>query len=247
MKTVFILVITSLGMFTSYSRGETGSESSVELAYNAWTNYLAREVFPATATNLFLKSFDVYENKHFHAIVENGVRALPFLVEKMPENGLLAEAFSKITKYRYAVYRTGDEPGHRTWLVEGHPEARSGSGPPDEVAILMAWWSEWRFETSILFDKWDSEYNSALARNDVVARTNAIKKIRDLGIPVLPYLVNQIERTPSYLPLVAELSEHPFPHSTRPDQIKRWWEQNKKKYVLPSKEETRKGDIPPFE
>ena len=84
-------------------------------------------------------------------------------------------------------------------------------------------------------------------KGDYLTATNNLVRIQELGIPVLPLLVEHYSEAPEYLSIIENLSSQHFPQKVSPNQLGDWWKQNEKLFFLPSKEETDRIEIPPFE
>ena len=75
----------------------------------------------------------------------------------------------------------------------------------------------------------------------------AYRRIVDLGIPVLPYLVEHVGEQPEFVAAISELSGEALPQNATAADCRQWWEENKQKFELPGREETsppQDGDQP---
>jgi len=210
-----------------------------------------------------------WENSAFLAIVELGPPAVPYMIEQVREHGrTYGGALGRITKWRYHVDREEPVTGDYVWHVREFPEIRKDTGPPDYRVVVIHWWDHGRRQTPAKFEEAYREWMALLRKGEVrnrplwreevvyypesVARRkvntplgDAYEAMRDLGIDVLPLIVEKLRAGEfSLLPLLAELTDGwafngavaGVPLDAEAQFAIGWWERNKDKWLLPPPE-----------
>ena len=59
------------------------------------------------------------------------------------------------------------------------------------------------------------------------------RQIVNLGLPVLPCLVDVVDEHAEFIAAVSELTDGALPKNAKPDECKAWWEENKERFTLP--------------
>jgi len=153
-------------------------------------------------------------SQEFQEIVELGTKILPLLVEKIdnnPEDFHLEIAIRRITKKHFAKSE---------WPSGKLGDART-------AAIMYAQWrKEGRFKTEELFKELYDKYKSLkLEKKDKKAQ-EIYQQIVNLGIPVLPYLIDKLESHPEFVPAISKLSSGVLPLTATTADCRQWWETN---------------------
>lgn len=203
-------------------------------AYSNWTVYLAN--LPLDVLVKSSISSDVYyDNEPFRRIVDLGVSAVPEIIKTVDGDRRLVEALQEITKWKYDVVRTGDTPKAYIWTVAEIPSIRGTNGPPNRVEVWKYWWQEERFKTGEHFDDLYSEWNTATKAGESGKAEQARQQIIDLGLPVLPYLVDAAKTQPEWMPAVRELTHDSLPQGLSGAECATWWQENQERFSFPGK------------
>lgn len=212
--------------------------SSTALLIQRWKTKLEGTVRSETNCLSTISRELIYDNPEFEAIVDNGIAALPDILENLEQTRMLKEGFFRITKWRYELIRTGATPSDFRWTPVGcvivSDVEQWNQRIPDPVSMCKTWWSKWRFETDKFFSDYLDDLKLALRTTNHVTETNALQNIRNLGLPVLPFLVERYSEYPQFLPIIGELTDRTFPSDTTPLLLSEWWETNKTRYSLPA-------------
>lgn len=203
-------------------------------AYSNWTTYLAN--LPLEVLVKSSISSDVfYDNEPFRRIVDLGVSALPEIIKTVENDRRLIEALQEITKWKYDVVRTGDTLKVYIWTVAEIPGIHGTNGPPDRVAVWKYWWQEERFKTGDHFSELYTTWNTATKAGEIAKAEHIRQKIINLGLPVLPYLVDAAKTQPEWLSAIRELTQGAVPKDISGIECEVWWKENSDKYALPGK------------
>lgn len=190
--------------------------------YLAWRKFVNRpEVLVQSTAQASI------ENAYFDALVAIGPSALPLIaakIEEDPSATVLWHAIEKIAKIKIAgVY---DQSKNRI-VFPDYPMLKTN----EDVYVL--WWKEGRFKTgerfADLFAKW-----CALKSDSKDEESKTIyKQIVDLGLPVLPYLVDAAKQRPEFIPAISALADGSLVPTASPGECMEWWNKNRQKFELP--------------
>jgi hypothetical protein len=164
--------------------------------------------------------------REYRDIVGLGAKELPAIISKMEDapNDPLAQqlwvAVARISKKRFEK-----------------EEIRSVSNNVDRVFIWLTWWKEGRFETGDRFTELYEQWKSSQSQKKDLAAQETLQKIVELGIPVLPYLIDEVEREPGLASAFSQLTDQAIPPTATASECKEWWNRNKNKYELPPRSE----------
>jgi hypothetical protein len=171
----------------------------------------------------------------FRAIVDLGPAALPLIAGKMekdPDAYFLWRAIEMIAKVK--IERVYDRTKNSI-VFPDYPGLERPQNP------YVCWWKEGRFKTgerfSELYGKWEA---SREEKKDKEAQ-ETYQKIIDLGLPVLPYLVDKAAEQPELVPAVSTLSDGALPPTATAADCRQWWERNKQKFELPPRSQPKEG------
>ena len=207
---------------------------SFQEAYSNWTAYLAD--LPVEVLVKSSISSDVYyKNEPFRHIIDLGVSAVPEIMKTMENDRRLVEALQEITKWKYDIARTGETPKTYIWTVAEIPAIRGTNGPPDRVAVWKYWWKEERFKTGDHFSELYTTWNTATKAGEFEKAEHIRQKIINLGLPVLPYLVDAAKTQPEWMSVIRQLTQDALPEDISGVECEAWWKENREKYALPVK------------
>ena len=172
-----------------------------EALYDEWKVWIA--------TNRHLSSY--VDNEAFRAISDLRPSALPFMIEKMkedPDGFHLSMAVRKISKKKFE---------RSDW-----PKDRMGDSV-SAAKMYVQWWAAGRFQTGRRFLALCEEWRSLVGENRCEEAKRVFRQIVNLGLPVLPYLIEAVKARPRLVPAVAELSDGALSPDASSDDCVRWW------------------------
>ncbi len=105
--------------------------------------------------------------------------------------------------------------------------------------MYVKWWKEGRFKTGECFAKLHAKWKTLKLEGKGKEAQETYQNIVDLGIPVLPYLIDKVEQFPDLIPAISNLSDGMLPLTATVGDCKQWWEKNKEKFELPTQSKKR--------
>ena len=208
-------------------------DSSFASFYTNWRAFLEFKMLERPGSSSIMKKDELYDNEYFRGIVKLGCSALGDIVQTASQDRLLWEAVQRITKWKYHVVRTGSSPLEFEWNVAEIPSIVTRSGPPDQQEVWLYWWRLGRFQTEVGFKELYSRWCKLHAENRQVEADRVYRQIVNLGLPVLPCLVDVVDEHSEFVAAVSELTDGALPKNARPDECKAWWKENKERFTLP--------------
>ena len=215
--------------------GARTTQPAFEPAYRQWLTY--RHSVGGGRSDVDPNVF--YADPSFAAIVDLGPAALPYLVEAVQGDHMLGYAIYLIAKTNLHIYRTGSAPREWSWRVEEFPDIVAASGPPDYRILWQRWWdggqslADWRFES--LYGQW----RAAKSRASADEASGLLVKVRDIGLPALPPMIEKVSTGEAQLlPVVQDLTSGAATTTGSTPQERTqacvaWWNQNKAKWLIP--------------
>jgi len=231
--TVFMFVAVLLGSFAmSIAVGDAGRD--LDRYYKEWA--LSLDKIVGVKSNMDTRAcFD--DNPYYQKIVGLGVEAVPLILTRMRTHPFIATALLDITKWRYHIKRTGDVPKEFVWTVEEFPDEVGTTGPPDGIRLCERWWTEFRKQVPERFSTLYGEWQGLKKEGKSKEADEKFQRIKDLGIDVLPLLVEKVQKGDTDLiPAIAYLTDKKMPESATAAECISWWEANKEKWTLPPPE-----------
>lgn len=212
MRKAFLYGI-ALGALTlsGFALGDTPRET-FENRYQAWRTWVAGHPYLSTYTT----------NPEFQAIVALGPPVIPFLIEKIeqnPEDFHLEVAVHRIAKKRF---------DKTEWPQGKLGDAKTAAG------MYIQWWKDDRFKTGERFAELYGKWKSLKAEKKDKEAEETYQRIVDLGIPVLPYLLDKVEQETEFVSAISKLSDGELAPRAKAIDCKDWWEKNKQKFELPN-------------
>lgn len=202
-----LLVLNAAGLFGAEAREP--AQSAFEKAYGQW---LAER---KNAENQFdFNAAGPMRYAGFKEIIRLGPAALPEIIEKLPSDPLLMEAFYVISKKHLPEFKT----------LQG----------ADRVAYLKTWWSTVEESTSAKFTEESGRLKQAKRDSRADQQSTARESIRRMGVVALPHLFTEIAKGETDLiPVASQLVGGELPPTATPAQCADWWQQNKTKWSIP--------------
>lgn len=163
----------------------------------------------------------------FQEIVALGPKVVPYLVEKIEKN-------PGDFHLEHAIYRIIKKDFEKNdW-----PQNKLGDSIT-AAKMYVQWWKEGRFKTGGRFAELYSKWKTLkLEKKDKEAK-ETYRQIVNLGIPVLPYLVENVETEPEFIPAISKLTDRQLPATATGAGCKQWWQNNKQKWELPNTSDNR--------
>ncbi|MGI6459702.1 MAG: hypothetical protein ACOX5J_06340 [Candidatus Hydrogenedentales bacterium] len=236
MKKRHFFLIIALGSLLAAPAIAESLDQEFERLYQEWRESPKQYENPFSSI-MTQKDFDaIYTNNPaWRKMLDLGVEAVPLLIKKMETHPRAVTLVKDITKWRYHINRTGT-PGSFVWTVEEFPDERKTSGGPrlDYTRLFERWWVEFRPQVPQRFAALYKEYNSLKDQGKKEEAEQKFQRIKDLGIDVLPLLIDKIQQgDTSLIPALAYLTDKKVPESASPSECVSWWAANKAKFTLP--------------
>lgn len=188
---------------------EGQTQKAFEEKYQAWKTWVKN--------NPLLSDYTT--NPKFGEIVSLGPPVLPYIVEKIEKSGdfHLVHAISRITKKQFEK---------TDW-----PQGTLGDSITASK-MYVQWWKEGRFKTGERFAKLYSKWKTLKSEKKDKEAKETYRQIVNLGIPVLPFLIENVETEPEFIPAISKLTDRQLPATATGTECKQWWENNKQKWEL---------------
>lgn len=196
--------------------GASKNMSKFEDAYKRWKIRMNQpDMLESSGPGLF-------DCQEYQNIVKLGISALPEIMSKMdtyPDDPMAHQlwvAAARISKKRFE-----------------NEEERNISSNKNRVILWQEWWKEGRFKTGAQFAILIKQWKSLKSEKNDKEADKVYRKIVNLGIPVLPYLVDNADQNPEFVPAISKLSAGDIPTTATSHVCKELWEKCKSKYELP--------------
>ncbi len=170
----------------------------------------------------------------FEKILSNGPEIASFLMQKFKDgNGELIVFFPRLFKVTFDSYFDGQK---KIWIFPDYPKYvyyPTGFHPhkqkENDDSIWCYWWNNGRKLTIKLFEKKYKEFQFAKKTGKVDNIEQAYIKLQNMGIIILPNLLEKIETGDNDLiPMFCYLSDQKELKTA--DDCKRWWVDNQEQY-----------------
>ncbi len=187
-------------------------EAQLEEKLQAWGKYLQQNPW----------SSDLTGNEYYRDIIDLGIPALPYIIEKTRDGCWpLGDAITIITKKRFEEYE--------------QPEYNVRDSKTTATAVVK-WWPKARKDTPQKFSKLYTEWKNL--KNQGEEKENEAKeeleKIRALGIAALPMIIEKVSQGNNELiPIVSKLTKAQVDPNTSISQCFAWWRDNKQQWLIP--------------
>jgi len=224
-------------------RDDRPPDPELERLYNAWLRFLEEPGPRLSSGSLQTR------NPHFEAIVAKGSRAVPFLVGKLESSSradissFLMRALSRMTRVRplsreeaRGMSTTARAKAWVAWFKSLHEN--TALRLPEKAAAWRrlaegtkpALWRETTF--------YNADLGELQSRKEATEAGRAYQAVLDLGVPVLPLLVERLRSGETcHVPIFEELtnsraSVHGPNAATTSRNCIRWWDRNKKDWII---------------
>ncbi len=163
-------------------------------------------------------------NVHYRNMIAMGPKVAPLIMFEI-EHG---DGWQLESAFRAVTHRA-----FRRELDEGKCEVSSFT------SLYIHWWYTGREDTGEQFLELYARWREYQRQGDSNAAHWCLYYIRDLGLLVLPWLVDEIEAGDTGLiPVVQWLTDKQVSiDQLTPDTIRDWWENNRDRWTLPSPDE----------
>jgi len=187
-------------------------EAQLEGKLQAWGKYLQQNPW----------SSDLTGNEYYREIVNLGIPALPYIIEKTRDGCWpLGDAVTIITKKRFEEYE--------------QPEYNVRDSKTTATAVVK-WWPKARKETPQKFRKLYIEWKNLKNQGNEKEKEEKekLEQIRALGIAALPMIIEKVGQGDNELiPIVSKLTKAKVDPNTSISQCFAWWRDNKQKWLIP--------------
>lgn len=190
-------------------------DARFEERYATWKAWIATNKFRSTYTAC----------KEYYDIIALGVSAIPFMIGKMEEcfdDFHLSTAVSIVSKREF---------DKTEWPAEKLGDSKTAA------KLYVHWWRVGRFQTGTRFYELYARWSKFNIERELGEADRVYKQIVNLGIPVLPYLIEIIDKSPEFVAAVSILSGDALPKNASLEETKTWWEKNKEQFTLPPAED----------
>ena len=202
-----------------------------ETRYRAWQEWLADHPDPHAGSSMST-DWD-FDNEPYRQLVALGPRSVPCILARWGSDILVGKALADITKAELHLRNQTLRPGVERWTVDELP-GLEWSDDPDDRDIWLRWWNEARFHTPGRFAKLHDDRRALLQQGDAKGAKEKYQQIQDLGIPVLPCLVDRIGNGATDLvPIMSALTNGGVKADAKPQDCVKWWNQHKDEWTLP--------------
>ena len=209
----------------------TGTQQLFEVRYQAWQAYLMEhDVFSPRSDTPPDRYFD---NEPFRQIVALGIPAIPTLLAKSQTDTLLAAALTDITKVEFHFRNEILGLRKERWTVDELPGVQ-WDHDPDDREVWRRWWTQERFHAPERFEKLCAERQALLQQGDAKGAQEKYERIQNLGIPVLPCLLDKIgQGATDLVPILSALTNGDVKPDASPADCAKWWNAHKQEWTLP--------------
>ena len=250
----FQLVVVTWGSAV-HAMDET-STNDFERVYQAWDRLITekRSILDSLSTRHPVESF--FTNDHYHAMAAMGAQALPLLIGKMEQGSKDPDSNSKWLGYLVSrTTKASTESVYRIDPVTGAPDLKFPEYPEwdGKESLRILWWRTGRFRVGKRFAELYPQWRKLRNKKDSAEAEKVYKRIKNLGIPALPYLMQKLDESPELVAVVAYLTSDSVaptrdppaalalpvplppgvPPTASPAECREWWKANKKRYELP--------------
>ena len=219
-----ILLIVLITIFTIYGYTTTIMKEDIKIrfekAYKAWKIRIAKpDLIKSSGPGIF-------SCKEHKAIIDLGIKAVPFMINKMEckEDAWTPQlwvAVSKITKKKFNK--------------EKKEEIKRSMSKTPYYIHWVKWWKEDRKQTPRQFEKLYQLWKNKKNQKKYKKAKEIYKKITNLGVLALPYMVNKVRQGDSdVIAMISELTDGKMKKNVKISDCINWWKKNKQKWTLPS-------------
>jgi len=212
------------------------TKQDFERRYEAWKDYVMEHEYTSLSSTIGI-------NEALDEIVELGLPAVPFIVEKLEKQEWEFDfqlAVAMLRLIRRGFSREEYPPGR---YAETYAAGQ----------LYIKWWKEGRKKTPALFERYYTEWKQLKAQGKDDEAEASKKRLRKLGVDALPLFIDKIGAGDAELiPVVATVTrkvKHSYVRGT-PDavtynvqkdatreEVLAWWAANKEEWTLPPIEE----------
>jgi hypothetical protein len=191
------------------AQGQT--QKVFEEKYQAWKTWMKNNPLLSDYTS----------NREYQAIVNLGLPVLPYLIQKIennPEDFHLECAVSRISM--------------KTFEKSDWPQNKLGDSIT-AAKMYANWWKDERFKTGAKFTELYNKWKTLKTEKKDKETNDTYQQIVNLGIPVLPYLIENVEKEPDFIIAISKLTGRQVSMNATGPECKQWWENNKQNWNLP--------------
>jgi hypothetical protein len=206
--------------------------------YNAWKNYILKPEI-----SMLSIAGPRFECSQFKEIVNMGMPALPYIIRAIEQDKSVGDLLWRAVKEIAKVDVRGQYDEKKKVVVfSDFPDLK-----PSEN-VYVHWYRYGRFQTPQRFEKLYTEWKELKKQNKQKESGKTYQKIKDLGLDVLPLIVEKMDQGEDGLDEVfAYLTDEPLNKEQleiysktgkrKAQAYKEWWEKNKEKWIIPGSEQ----------
>ena len=210
----------------------TATQRVLETRYRAWKQWIADHPDPqgfSSRSNAW-----VYDNEPWHQLLALGPSALPYMAASLREHGEFAAAITQITGERFHAHRNTLATGHSLWTVDELPGFEQADRAPDGATMWLRWWNVDRFDVPARFNRLYAERQALVQQGDAKGAQEKLAQVQDLGIPVLPLLVDKIgQGAADLVPVMSALTNGGVKPDASAQDCADWWNAHQDEWTLP--------------
>lgn len=204
--------------------------------YKAWYKYCLGKSHSSNP-NTYL------DNAPFREIVALGIPAVPYLIREESKYPLslpvsILFAVELITKAKLHMVLK-EENGRLIHTIVGFPYFSFVSSDKEDILRnWLRWWHGGRKEIPQYFDTLYVRWKELKDKGKKDEAEERYQQIRNMGIIVLPYLIEKIAGgDTSLIPTVFKLTDGAVKVDAKPEECIEWWNKNKEKWYIPIEDE----------
>ena len=210
MKNIAILLILIIGSVLFAADQSNQIRQQFETRYQAWSSWRTNHAFLSTYTGC----------DEYRAIINLGPQAIPFIIAKMNEN-------TQDFHLSYAVEILSKRHFEKTeW-----PTDRLGDSVT-RAQMYIKWWQSANKSTERDFGRLYDEFQQLKSQKREADALGVRRRITDLGILALPFLVSKANNDNEMIVVISELTDGELPKSATILECQEWWKNNSSKWVL---------------
>jgi hypothetical protein len=211
---------------------DTGMQRLIEARYRAWMQWTQdhSELGYSSESNDW-----AFDNEPYRQLVALGPRAVPCLAAGLrgADPDAMCAVMEDITKVRFHFHNESLAPGRERWTVDEFPGVQ-WNRTPNDVELMQRWWNDERFHTPERFAKLYAERQALLQQGDAKGAQEKYERIQNLGIAVLPCLLDKIgQGATDLVPIMSALTNGAVKPDASPADCAKWWNAHKQEWTLP--------------
>jgi hypothetical protein len=155
------------------------------------------------------------------------------MMARLRDENALSAALHDVTKVKFHFHNQSLASGKEHWSIDELPGVQ-WSRNPNVTELWLRWWNDERFHTPERFAKFYAERQALLQQGDAKGAQEKCERIQNLGIPVLPCLLDRIgQGATDLVPILSALTSGAVKPDASPADCAKWWNAHKQEWTLP--------------